>query len=175
MGKWNLNWCGICKVVFWWEDSYYLDTTSYKYSIYVFYSMTEVWSIIATSYSLNNCSSLCRSFQCHENIRSEVMCDEFLTHFEFHCIEERLQNAERVLTVAEYLPQYESFTWNLIRFSLELVCLTYTEFTPSPIMTFWFIHLFIHVFIVTHRSTKTSPSSFLYPPDALHSLTIDIK
>jgi len=28
------------------------------------------------------------------------MCDEFVTHLEFHCIEERLQNAERVLTVA---------------------------------------------------------------------------
>jgi len=36
------------------------------------------------------------------------MCNEFITHFEFHCIEERLQHAERVLTVAEYLPQYES-------------------------------------------------------------------
>jgi len=82
------------------------------------------------------------------------MCDKFLTHFEFHCIEERLQNTERVLTVAEYLPQYESFTWNLIRFFLELVCLTYTEFTPLPVMKFWFIHLFIHVFIITHSSTK---------------------
>jgi len=78
------------------------------------------------------------------------MCDEIITHFEFHCIEESLQNAERVLTVAEYVPQYESFTWNLIRFSLELVCQKYTEFTPSPIMKFWFIY----VFIVTHRSTK---------------------
>jgi len=85
------------------------------------------------------------------------MCDEIITHFEFHCTEERLQNAGRVLTVAEYLPQYESFAWNLIRFSLELVCLIYTEFTPSPIMKFWFIHLFIYVLIVTHRSTKLVP------------------
>jgi len=40
------------------------------------------------------------------------MFNEFITHFQFHCIEERLQHAERVLTVAEYLPQYKSFTWN---------------------------------------------------------------